>query len=158
MGMAPFFMFGPGWRDAASGISPPPRPGRLVVPLSASAGGSNVSCCHDSADTVNLNINLGDLVAALTGLEQRIMSRIDAVLEKIAEVKASQTELIKDVRRLIADGDTTAALASLDELLASTESLDVEVEAASPEPAPEPPTEEPPAEPTPAEPPAEPVA
>lgn len=82
---------------------------------------------------VNVNINLGDLVAALTGMEQRLMARIDAVLAKIAEVQSGQTELAKDVRRLIADGDTTAALAKLDELIAANEALDSEVEAASPE-------------------------
>ena len=62
------------------------------------------------------------------------MSNMADLLSKIVSLQDGQTELLKDVRRLIAAGDTTAAMAQVDELIAKNEQLDTEVEAAAPEP------------------------
>lgn len=89
---------------------------------------------------INELLALGSRVATDLG---EIMANVADVLAKIAELQSGQTELMKDVRRLIAAGDTTAAVAALDGLIASNEALDAEVEAASPEPATEPAPEAP---------------
>jgi len=78
------------------------------------------------------------------------MSNMADLLSKIAALQTGQTELLKDVRRLIADGDTSAAAAMVDELIAKNEQLDTEVEAAAPEATAPPVGGEQPAEPTPA--------
>lgn len=57
---------------------------------------------------------------------------------KIDELQAGQTELLKDVRRLIAGGDTSGAIAKLDSVIGDAAAVDAEVEAVSPEPVPAP--------------------
>ena len=74
-----------------------------------------------------------DVVSAITGMEGRLMGRVQEVMDRLAALSQTQLELTKDVRRLIADGDTTAALAAVDALIAQAEAIDAEVEAASPE-------------------------
>lgn len=75
-----------------------------------------------------------------------LMSNQADLLAKIAELQSGQTELLKDARRLISAGDTSGAIAKLDEVIASNTQLDSEVEAAAPEATEEPETPETPAD------------
>jgi len=68
------------------------------------------------------------------------MANMADLLAKLADLQTGQVELLKDVRRLIAAGDTSAALTAVDDLIAKNTELDAEVEAASAEPV-EPPVE-----------------
>jgi hypothetical protein len=69
------------------------------------------------------------------------MTNMTDLMTRIAELQSGQTELLKDVRRLIEAGNTEAAIAQLDTVITANEQLDTEVESASPE------TTEPPASP-----------
>lgn len=84
-------------------------------------------------------------MAEVIQMGEALMAGQAELMAKIAELQSGQTELLKDARRLIAAGDTGAALTKLDEVIASNEQLDTEVEAAAPE------TTEPPAPPAPEE-------
>ena len=66
------------------------------------------------------------------GVEE-VMASMGDLMGRITDLQSGQTELLKDVRRLIQQGDTSAALAKLDEVIASNTELDAEVEAAAPE-------------------------
>lgn len=94
--------------------------------------------CHCDQPDVNVHINLGDLVAAITGMESRIMARVADVLAKVSELNAATVELAKDVQRLIADGDTAAAVAAIQTVIDNLSAVDAAVESASPEPEPAP--------------------
>jgi hypothetical protein len=77
-----------------------------------------------------------DLITLTTKIIKKgesLMAGQAELMASIAELQAGQTELLKDVRRLIESGDTTAAIAELDKVIAANEQLDTEVEAASPE-------------------------
>jgi hypothetical protein len=87
------------------------------------------------------------LIAQIIREMENLMPNMADLLAKLATLQTGQVESLKDVRRLIADGDTTAAISAVDALIATNEELDAEVEAASPEPTVPPVT---PTEPTPA--------
>jgi hypothetical protein len=71
-----------------------------------------------------------------------LMANMADLLARITDLQSGQTELLKDVRRLIEAGDTSGAISQLDQVITANEQLDTEVEAASPEPT-EPAPEEP---------------
>jgi hypothetical protein len=62
-----------------------------------------------------------------------LMANQADLMAKIADLQAGQTELLKDARRLIDAGDTSGAIAKLDEVIASNQQLDTEIETAAPE-------------------------
>lgn len=81
-------------------------------------------------------------------LKEFLMANMSDLMAKVAELQAGQTETLKDVRRLIEQGNTDAAIAQVQDLIDKNTQLDAEVEAASPEPAPPAPPVEEPAPPT----------
>lgn len=96
-----------------------------------------------------------ELVTAITRVEAKVSAVGDAVVTVKTEVDgllADNVELIKDVNRLIADGNTAEAVTTLNNMTTNLQSarsalanLDAAVETADPEPVPAP-------EPTPANP------
>jgi stage III sporulation protein SpoIIIAA len=74
-------------------------------------------------------------LAALIGQKvEKIMATIADTMALIAQLQSGQTETLKDVQRLIAAGDTTAANAALQAAIDKNTEIDAAVEAASPEP------------------------
>lgn len=65
---------------------------------------------------------------------ETIMADLADLNAKIDELEAGQVELAKDVRRLLTQGDTAAAIARLDTVISGSAAVDSEVEAVSPEP------------------------
>jgi hypothetical protein len=72
-------------------------------------------------------------MAQVIQMGEALMAGQAELMAKIAELQSGQTELLKDARRLLAAGDTTAAMEKLDEVIASNTQLDTEIEAAAPE-------------------------
>lgn len=106
-------------------------------------------------NAISVNLNLTGVPSTMTELHvhieyavglqtavEALMANMADLLARITVLQDGQTELLKDVRRLIAEGNTDAAVARVDELIAKNTELDTEVEAASPEAAPTPPEEE----------------
>jgi stage III sporulation protein SpoIIIAA len=74
-------------------------------------------------------------LAAFIGKKvEKIMATIADTMALIAQLQDGQTETLKDVQRLIAAGDTTAANTALQAAIDKNTEIDVAVEAASPEP------------------------
>jgi hypothetical protein len=63
-----------------------------------------------------------------------IMANMADLMGKISELQAGQTESLKDVQRLIQQGDTQGAVDAVQGLIDQNTQLDAAVEAASPEP------------------------
>lgn len=109
------------------------------------ADGNAISISLDLAGVpstmTELHVHIEYAVGLQTAVEA-LMANMADLLARITVLQDGQTELLKDVRRLIAEGNTDAAVARVDELIAKNTELDTEVEAASPEAAPTPPEEE----------------
>lgn len=117
-----------------------------------------VHLLEGTANLTTLHIHVGcdddKLGEIMAGVED-LNAKVAEVSTAVQSVLTNTTELVKDVQRLIAQGDVsgaTTALAtvvtSLEEANAKLAEVDAAVEAASPEPTPEP-------EPTPTPAPAE---
>jgi cell division protein YceG involved in septum cleavage len=76
------------------------------------------------------------MTADAISMGEQLMANQADLAAKLAELQSGQTELLKDVRRLITEGDTSGAITVLDDVIAKNATADAEVEAASPEPAP----------------------
>jgi len=79
---------------------------------------------------------LGNL-QRLTGIEGEVvaaMATMTDLMAKIAEAQADLVETLKDVQRLIAQGDTQPAIDALQQVIDTNTQTDAAVEAVSPEP------------------------
>lgn len=99
--------------------------------------GDNTSITTLHLHVVDNDERLDTLVAGQTEL----MAKVSEVTSKTDEVLATTVETAKDVQRLLAAGDTTAAIDALSNVVTSLESaraslaeVDAAVETASPEP------------------------
>jgi hypothetical protein len=88
----------------------------------------------DPQEVINkFHVSLKRFAQLGIGMEE-VMASMGDLMSEITRLQSGQTEMLKDVRRLIQAGDTSAAISQLDQVITANEQLDSEVEAASPEP------------------------
>jgi hypothetical protein len=88
-----------------------------------------------TADAVR-EIVVAALAAATTQIEQGEDMANAEIMAQLAELQDGQTETLRDLQRLIEDGNPTAAVDKIKELIATNTAMDDAIETASPEPAP----------------------
>lgn len=106
-----------------------------VVTINLGTGTSQITTLH-----IHVEPNSEELGIIMVGVDE-LNAKVTQVTTVVTTVLTNTTELVKDVQRLLTQGDTTAANAALDTVITNLtdaadklSQVDVAVEAASPEP------------------------